>query len=663
MRIPVQKSTYGEQLLQNLLHALPTDEFYGYAEPRIDHSVKTSRYPDFVLVWRSKGVICLEVKDWKKIRAEDRRTIYVTEGTGHERVEDNPYETARDFTFQLKEKLLERRELMDETTGRKRLQFPIEPLIVLTHQSKDVVNGMIESGVFRYGHVLCAEDLFDVDTLKRALSRLPWTFPLNNPLKDSVVVAIQRTLSILEIRAQPVVTDEKGKKHGMLIEEQERIVWAPIPYLERGHRAVLVRGVVGSGKTIVLSKKVNLLSDLRPDLRILITAFNMDLAKYLLSQIDPSPQVEFFQFFDLVKNILGKDYPQYWHYRGRKDPRSVKSWCEEHFDDLSCTLQLPIDFVAQEISRRKELELNTNEQYLHDLKSRCADLIPDEIDEICGAYDLYIEYQQYLKESGEEYMDYEDTTKLAVRHLISPKNPFRQKYDVIMVDEAQDFSKVMFNLLRSMLRPGGYLFVCDDPLQTLWRDYNIVDRSLQNAHRYYLNLPLRTTREIAEAAQSLFEIVPDIRSEDDDEIYPAQTEHLQSGKMPELIQYLTIKEEEQQLISKLETQISKGVNPGRLAVLTPLFANELRAKVEELGVYYGHFNWMKGLEFDVVYIAKLDELVQSQWNKRAIMRRMLYRKLFVAMTRARRELYLSHTEPLPEHIEPLANFFNIVSKT
>jgi UvrD-like helicase C-terminal domain len=170
--------------------------------------------------------------------------------------------------------------------------------------------------------------------------------------------------------------------------------------------------------------------------------------------------------------------------------------------------------------------------------------------------------------------------------------------------------------------------------------------------------PLRTTREIAEAAQSLFEIILDIRSEDDDEIYPAPTDHLQSGGMPGLIQYSTPQEEEEQLIHQLAARISSGTNPGHLAVFTPRYAPELKIKVEEPGVYYGPFNLMKGLEFDVVYIAKLDELVHSQWNKRAIMRRMLYRKLFVAMTRARRELSLSHVEPLPENVVPLANFFN-----
>jgi superfamily I DNA/RNA helicase len=93
-------------------------------------------------------------------------------------------------------------------------------------------------------------------------------------------------------------------------------------------------------------------------------------------------------------------------------------------------------------------------------------------------------------------------SRAVIAQLISPKNPFRQKYDVIRVDEGQDFSKVMFNLLRSMLKPGSYLFVYDDPLQTLWRDYDSADRGLQNAHRYYL-APAYNQRNCRSSTESL----------------------------------------------------------------------------------------------------------------------------------------------------------------
>lgn len=647
--------TYGEQLLQNLLQKLPADEFYSYSEPRIDHSVKTSRYPDFVIVWRNRGVICLEIKDWKKIYAEDQRTIVVKQQNS-DRSEENPYETARDYTFHLKDRFLERRELMDESIGKKRLLFPIEPLVALTNQSRDKIDQLVEGNIFPENSIICADDLLSVENLKKALKRLHWTFQLKRPLSDNIINAIHKTLAVLEIRSKPNKNNRKGDKYGMVTEDQDAIIWSAIPYAEKGYKVGLVRGVAGSGKTIVLSKKANLLTDIRPDLKILVTAFNKDLSEDLKSRIIHKNSVDIYQFFELIKQILGNEYPQYWEYRGQKDPRSVKSWCKENFPDESNLLPLPIDFIAQEVSRRKELELDTNSKYKQDLEQRQSDLTDNDFEEICVIYSLYTEYQNDLKNSNQNYQDYEDTVILASRKVISPKSPFRKRYDIVMVDEAQDFSKIMFNVLRSMLKPGGYLFVCDDPLQTLWRDYSISDRGLQNPTKYYLQLPLRTTKEIADLAQSIFEIVPEIHAEDSNEIYPADTGDLLSVDMPYITQYSNSLVEEDQIINDINQKINSGIESFSIGVLTPLRSKEFQVKLEKLGVYYAHFNLMKGLEFNTVYIAKLDDLFYSPWNNRQIMRRTHYRKLFVAVTRARRELYLSHIKPLPEYIAPLANF-------
>jgi hypothetical protein len=652
----MHKITYGEGLLSQLLNNLSDERFYAYAEPRIDNLVKNSRYPDFVLVDKEKGILCIEVKDWKRMEAEDQRTFSIFSENGNRRIEDNPYETAREYTFRLKDKFLERRELVDERTGKRRLIFPVEPLVVLTHQPQSTIDKLIQAGIFSEGQVITSEYLNGTKSIYEFMKKVRWTFKLDKPLNNLQIEAIQKTLAILEIRKRRQL-DKTEAKVGMITKDQEYIIWSPIPYLEKGYKSALVRGVAGSGKTIVLTKKANLLSQLRPDLKILVTVFNKDLSEKVKEQVAKTRNIEVYQYFELVKIILGDEYPQYWEYRGQKDPRSVKNWCGEYLGDSEAVGSLPLEFIAQEISRRKELQLITKQQYVNDLNYRCSDLTDSDIDEIDSAYELYIEYQNTQKEAGNDYRDYEDTSVLAARRVISPKCNFRKKYDIIMVDEGQDFSSIMTNILKSMLKVGGYLFICDDPLQTLWRDYDIQARGLENSIRYYLNLPLRTTKEIAELAQSLFEFIPDIRSYHDNELYPAPTDDLESGDPPKIIEFSSAEEELSYVYSFTASELkSNDPNEYRVAIITPKNDSEIGEKVSSMGCYYGHFNIIKGLEFETVVICRLDEVFYNKWNSRGIMRRMQYRKLFVAITRARKKLILTYSRPIPSFLETILDY-------
>ena len=47
--------TYGEDRTLEILSQLPKDEFQCFYEPRVEGPVGTNRYPDFLVVWRSRG--------------------------------------------------------------------------------------------------------------------------------------------------------------------------------------------------------------------------------------------------------------------------------------------------------------------------------------------------------------------------------------------------------------------------------------------------------------------------------------------------------------------------------------------------------------------------------------------------------------------------------
>lgn len=649
---PLHAPTFGEKLVLHLLRELPSDDFYCYAEPRTDCPTEKSLYPDYVIVWRQRGVLCIEVKDWRNIVGGDGRNVKFDSG-GQIKIASNPYETARDYALRLKEKLEQRRELLTRYNDSEQLAFPVEPLVILTHQDRTTLSWLQAVGILPPQNVMCSDDLVSVDTFGAALNHLKWTFRPVQILSQAQINVIQHTLKIVEVR---VKTESQEIKRGTLTQEQDEIVWAPVPVKQNGISSTLVRGVVGSGKTIVLTKKADLLAELRPELNILITTFNIDLADDLKRRVQ-HPRVRVKKIFDIVREILGSEYPCIVQYRGSWDPKSNLAWCKQNAE----LFDLPPEFVSQEISRRKDLKLKSDEQYRNDLRKREADLTDTEIDDLATAYDLYIEYQQHLRQLGEGWQDYEDAVLMARNAIHGHK--YHRYFDIIMLDEGQDFSPNMFELLRSMLKPGGYLFVCDDPMQSLWRQYDLADRGLRNADVKLLKLPLRTTREIAETAQSLFEMIPAIRTDDDHLIYPAQTDYLTSGGNPLLISFRNPQAEKAYVMRWVQDQLTTGNSPESIAVFTPHFHYDWLETLQQRNIYYGHFNRMKGLEFDTVYIASLDEVFQSPWNNRLITERWLYRKLFVAMTRARHRLIMSYSGELPSRLSPLQYYCDVCSPT
>ncbi len=82
--------------------------------------------------------------------------------------------------------------------------------------------------------------------------------------------------------------------------EQERLVRT----LGEGHR--LLRGVAGSGKTIVLIGRARHLRERHPEWRILVLCFNRSLASSLRQAIPPDPHVEILTFHKWALGEINK---------------------------------------------------------------------------------------------------------------------------------------------------------------------------------------------------------------------------------------------------------------------------------------------------------------------------------------------------------------------
>lgn len=649
------EATHGEKIVNSLMQRLPKDEFYCFAEPRIDSATTTSRYPDFMIIWRSKGVLLLEVKDYVEISGGDQRSLQIKQrGAIESKTVKNPALIANDYKNNVRDLLEKRRELFSIYNGEEKLVFPIECAVVLTQQAQSTISWLEKENIFPPHQVFSSDDLYSVEAFIKRLHKIRWTFQLKQLLEEEAINSIKHAIKAVEVRSRPEEDNlAEGIKRGALIAEQEDLIYRPVPQKTAGFTTLVIRGTVGSGKTIVLTKRAELLGALRPDFKILMTAFNLDLSADLRKRV-PNRKIEVKPFYEICEVILGDQFPRHSVYREKPGPETIANWLKSQkwlYEDF----EIEKDFMALEIARRKEMKLRSAEDYRDDLKHRGERLQPNKFDAVNSAYEWYREEQESLKQGGKAWQDWEDVAPMTLDAL-NRNHKLKRYYDVIMVDEAQDFALDWFKILKLMLKPGGHLMMVDDPMQSLWRTYDWSERGFTNIEPEFLLVPMRTTRAIADFAQSLFDIVEEMRTSDDEFIYPMQTEHLDIGDKPTLTQYTSREEEIKVVREAIQKEINSGRAPEQIAVLYPNYNSFWGNALKDQKVYCGHFNRIKGLEFECVFILHLDDIFSSVQVNTLIGKRALYRKLFVAMTRARQKLNVSFSSELPIELEALSYY-------
>ena len=447
--------------------------------------------------------------------------------------------------------------------------------------------------------------------------------------------------------------NSQGRKIGDLTEGQDDIVHRVLPFREGGYVADLIRGSVGSGKTIVLTKRAEWLYKMRPELKILVCAFNIDMSRDLRTRIE-NEHIKVVTFFDLCKDILGSKFPKLEIYREEQGPRTIKKWIENNKDMFEGESLEP-DTVSLEISRHKDMGLGSLQDYLGDVISRRELLTPRQIETIHCMYEFYLLYQDQLDKEGIDSTDFEDTVNKTLNELFGHK--LEHSFDVIMIDEAQDWAPKWIQLIKRLLKPGGYIFLCDDPAQSLWKRFDWKQKGIRGYETINLELPERTTKEIMDCAQRLFDIDERLHANYDLDFYPVKTDHLLHGDKPIVKICKTLIDEHQYIALIIQDFINKSDGKQKIGILSPKFdENKEWAELpfmNDKDVYFGHFNLPKGLEFDTVVIPHLDQIFPEQSSADTSYELSNLRKLFVAMTRAKKQLFITTTQSFPSKLRPL----------
>jgi hypothetical protein len=657
--------TYGERRLAALLKKLPKNDYFSIAEPMIStHS--GGKYPDFVVVCARYGVAVIEVKDWKAILSANQREVRIKTSKGEILTLDNPLQTARGFALDLADRFKMQEALLTNFQGQLKLRFPWQPIVVLTNISQKDIQRLEREGIWPERTVLGKETLVSAETFEQALRRLTWRFTLEQPLTSSIKDVIRSVID-----PSIVVTNTDDQPIGFETVPQSQLIQAPLdlkPVERNGQSASfeeddtlpseptalikdmsvrLVRGVAGSGKTLVLIRRAVYLHQHFPQYRILALTFNVDLANSLRQRIKPSA-VEVTNFHKLCTQILGEKW---------RSPSSVSHWLQSHALSLLDEHDLSVSFAADEIQWRKEIELDSSDDYLEVHRhGRGAALSRKKREVINDLYTQYTDYQRARQAQGLAWFDWEDVPQLAAAELLTPGHPLRQAYHVILLDEAQDFAPSWMKVIRLLLKPTGTLFVCDDPTQSLFRYFSWQQKGVQVVGRTtVLRVPFRCTREISHAAHNL--ILADLFLSTSEDITQPKLDSpdLRSGELPLLRRFANFEDEARFIEEQVQAFLQSGLPAKQIAILCHDKDDAKRWRtLERSGVYVATFGKMKGLEFRAVFLPHLNtafDPLQQPYDEVFVSNQR--RRIFTAMTRARDTLVMTYHDALPEALKPI----------
>lgn len=286
----IKKATVGEKTVYQLLKKvlLPDDEWWVWYEPSAS---LTQKHGDFLILSLRHGLILVEIKDWSLSYIQSATPIYFTVNKGGKPQQlDNPMSQARKVQLEIRN-LLEKRDSLTQTNERYkgRLRFPTTECVIFTHMTRAEADnkGLIDEKILSHDKCLFKDDL-DVDLTDKEsrnnfVTRLLSTFSHKfsfEPLSKIELDAIRYAL-FPEIRVNPpknldldfILNDDELIK--VLDREQETTAKS----LGAGHR--IVKGVAGSGKSLVATYRAQHLLNVNPDWKILVVCFNITLRGFL----------------------------------------------------------------------------------------------------------------------------------------------------------------------------------------------------------------------------------------------------------------------------------------------------------------------------------------------------------------------------------------------
>ena len=287
----LSRMTSGEKRFAYRLEDKLEDDYLCWYDVSIG---ERTRHPDFVVFHPSRGMLVLEVKDWKldTLRSIDKERADILVH-GELKRESNPLEQARQYMFVIKERLERDPQLVFPSGSWKGKTFvPYGHGVVFPNISRKQFDAAGIGEVIPPHLVICQDEMTESADAEAFQERLWQMFPykFKMPLTLPQIDRIRwHMFPEIRIAAQAGLFDEPDEPGQQSIElpdvlrvmdiQQEQLARS----LGEGHR--VIHGVAGSGKTLILGYRAEHLAKLctRP---ILVLCYNKTLAAKLASVME-----------------------------------------------------------------------------------------------------------------------------------------------------------------------------------------------------------------------------------------------------------------------------------------------------------------------------------------------------------------------------------------
>lgn len=276
------KMTGGEKRLARRLEEKLEEDYLLWYDVPVGN---TNLHPDFIVFNPRRGLLILEVKDWRldTIQSIDRESATLITNQGIKR-KPNPLEQARQYAHQVVN-ILQSDPALVFSSGRLQgqLVFPWGYGVVLANITRKQFDGTNLGEVIERHRVICSDEMTESADAERFQEQLWAMFPFSRTIPISLPQIDRIRWHLFpEIRiATPTQTglfetteDEIPDIVRVMDLQQEQLARS----LGDGHR--VIHGVAGSGKTLILGYRAEYLAQIcqRP---ILVLCYNKTLARKL----------------------------------------------------------------------------------------------------------------------------------------------------------------------------------------------------------------------------------------------------------------------------------------------------------------------------------------------------------------------------------------------
>ncbi|WOE33911.1 3'-5' exonuclease [Acinetobacter baumannii] len=307
----VDNTTIGERKVYKFLQDLFADQdaIVWYETQAL------GRYSDFILWLPTHGLLAIEVKDWTKSNFKEvNPTNFI--GTFYKKDKPhsapNPREQVRSVVMNLRDKCK-----MNDSLIAKSGRYQGNPLFPITHsvfytniyRSDAATLGLLNDSINEPHKLLFKDeleyDLENKDSRKELIRRIHRHFKeffYFEPLTYTQVKTL-RYLIFPEIRINTFENEElfdvKPQELMTLDIQQEMIA----KNIGSGHR--ILKGVAGSGKSLVIACRAKYLNSVYPEWKILVVCFNNTLCNHIQNMMNENnvENLEISTFHGLVKKI------------------------------------------------------------------------------------------------------------------------------------------------------------------------------------------------------------------------------------------------------------------------------------------------------------------------------------------------------------------------